>query len=99
MVNNVDVCLRKGYSEDMTTQPENQQPEQGTRRPMNLLMKVGLISAVALILISQLIIMVILPMMPTQADLLITIGSTANYLAIVSALALAAGALVRRYGR
>jgi hypothetical protein len=83
----------------MTTQPEDQQPQQGTHKPVNRLMKIGLISAIAFLFISQLIILVLLPLNLPQTDLLLTIGSTANYLAIVSALVLAAGALVRRYGR
>lgn len=99
MVNNIDTSFVRVYSGDMTTQPEDQQPQQGTRKPINLLMKVGLISAVVFILSSQLILMVLLPLNLPQTDLLLTIGSTANYLAIVSALVLAAGSLVRRYGR
>jgi hypothetical protein len=99
MVNNIDTPFITEYSEDMTTQPEDQQPQQGNRKPINLLMKIGLISAIAFIFISQLILLVLLPLNLPQTDLLLTIGSTANYLAIVSALVLAAGALLRRYGR
>jgi hypothetical protein len=83
----------------MTTQPEDQQPQQGTRKPLNLLMKIGLIGAIACIFVSQLILMVFLPLNLPQTELLLTIGSIANYLAIVAALVLAAGALMRRYGR
>lgn len=69
------------------------------RKPMNLMMKIGLFSAIGLILLSQSIIMVFLPMNPSQAELLINVGSSANYLAIVAVIALVAGVLVRRFGR
>lgn len=75
------------------------QPPINSRKPINLLMKIGLFSAIGLILISQMIIMVFLPLNPSQAEWLINIGTIANYLAIAGAITLAIGVLVRRYGR
>lgn len=80
------------------TEPTTQPPG-SSRKPMSMLMKIGLFGAIALILISQLIVMVFLPLNPSHAELLISVGIIANCLAIAGAITLAIGAVMRHFGR